>query len=590
MKKKLIFALWNTILKENKNNIIINHPGGDLIKRNFNNEYFYSERWSHQKNLINDNVYLHKLYEKILTYLSKFLNTYHKVNFTKKYWRIVIGIWLYKFICVVFERWNALKEVSLQYKEIDTEILRYNSEKFIPYGNEDFSYFIQTDSWNTYIFYELINNLKFNSIIKKSSNKILLLNDVNEIYKRLTLRNTNYKNKIFNYLQKFFLKNNQNLDHFIFDTYLSNLEEIKINLRLNKKLMLFKSLKFDDLYPNLLVEKKKLSNERTEKNKIKKNNFDNFIFEFCKKNIPKTYLEYFDLTNKVLKKYKLPKKPKSIFTTLGICRSTLMDIYIANKIEGGTKLIIAQHGGNYGQHKVHFGTSHEHKIAQKFFSWGFKFRSNTKPLGIIKKIHNKKYNKKNDLILLEFRTRSLYSQTLKMDSGAINSKIYMQNLIEFYKNLKNEEILDQLKVKLHNKDYGVQEKKILLEANKKINFIDPKKNSASLYKKTKLVIHTFPSSGHLECMTSNIPMLIFFVNDINLLKPETKKYFKKFKKLGIYHDNPISLGNMVRKIYKDPGKWWYSKRIQYIRKKYTEGFAISNKNLVNDIIQTLKKV
>ena len=78
--------------------------------------------------------------------------------------------------------------------------------------------------------------------------------------------------------------------------------------------------------------------------------------------------------------------------------------------------------------------------------------------------------------------------------------------------------------------------------------------------------------------------------DINLLKPVTKKYFKEFRKLGIFHNSPISLSNMLKKIHKDPGKWWFSEKIQTIRKKYVNEFALVNKNLVDDIIKTLKEI
>tara|TARA_B100000780_G_scaffold155630_2_gene108834 strand:+ start:4227 stop:5999 length:1773 start_codon:yes stop_codon:yes gene_type:complete len=590
MKKNLIFKLRNINLKDKKKNIILNLPNGFLIKKKFNSEFFYSERWKHTNKIIKDFEYLNDFYEKKLTYLSKFLNTYHQVNYNKRYWRIVIGTWLWKFLNLVFERWNTLKEVSKKYKEISVEISKYKQEDFIPYGIEDFVYFTQSDTWNNYIYTEIINNFKFHSISKKVISKIILNEDISEIKKRLILNNSNYKSKIFNLVQKGLLEYNLNQDYFVFDTTLSNLEEIKINFSLNKKVFLFKSIKFDRLLPYLTSEKINLSNKRYNNRKIKENNLEDLLFKLIKENIPKLYLEHFNLTNKVVTKFKLPKKPKIIFSTLGINRSTLMDIYIANKITSGAKLVLAQHGGNYGQHRAHWGTIHEHKIANNFISWGSKFENKTKPLGIIKKIDEIKFNKKNNLILLEFRTRNLYSQTIKIDGGAINNKLYMENLIKFFNNLKNTEILDKLKIKLHHKDFSTGEKEFLQQSNQKLQFTDNTKNTKSFYKKSKIVIHTYPSTGHLECLASNIPMLIYIQPDINLLEPKTKKYFKEFRKLGIFHNSPVSLSNMLKRIHKDPSKWWFSEKIQTIRKKYVNEFAIVNKNLVDDIIKTLKEI
>ena len=85
--------------------------------------------------------------------------------------------------------------------------------------------------------------------------------------------------------------------------------------------------------------------------------------EFILINLPKAYLEGYDIIENSLKTKNLPLSPKVIFTSKGINRSTLMDRYIASKLLLNTKLIVAQHGGNYGQHKGHWGSKHEMKIS-----------------------------------------------------------------------------------------------------------------------------------------------------------------------------------------------------------------------------------
>ena len=129
------------------------------------------------------------------------------------------------------------------------------------------------------------------------------------------------------------------------------------------------SLKFGNLYPKLISVKEKMSEKRKIHKTIAKNNFNQGLYDLCKKNIPKSYLEHFKLSNKVLEKFILPKKPKVIFSTKGVAggRSTLMDMYTAKCAINGTKIVIAQHGGNYGQHKIHPATIHESKISKRFF-------------------------------------------------------------------------------------------------------------------------------------------------------------------------------------------------------------------------------
>ena len=78
-----------------------------------------------------------------------------------------------------------------------------------------------------------------------------------------------------------------------------------------------------------------------------------------------------------------------------------MDFYIASKTNEGSKLLIAQHGGNYGQHKGHWGSKHEIEISDKFLSWENIKTDKIIPLGFIKKINKINYNKKNQMILFE---------------------------------------------------------------------------------------------------------------------------------------------------------------------------------------------
>ena len=72
-----------------------------------------------------------------------------------------------------------------------------------------------------------------------------------EIYKNLGKRN--FKEKISLLIQKILNFLPQNKKILIFSTYMSNLDEIKLNLFLNKSLLFYKSLR-----PYLLFKKEKI--------------------------------------------------------------------------------------------------------------------------------------------------------------------------------------------------------------------------------------------------------------------------------------------------------------------------------------------
>ena len=58
--------------------------------------------WSDRKQLHLDYQRIFSLYEIYLKKLTISLNEIHDVEHTIDYWRIVVGPWLYYFICIVF--------------------------------------------------------------------------------------------------------------------------------------------------------------------------------------------------------------------------------------------------------------------------------------------------------------------------------------------------------------------------------------------------------------------------------------------------------------------------------------------------------
>ena len=152
--------------------------------------------------------------------------------------------------------------------------------------------------------------------------------------------------------------------------------------------------------------------------------------------IPSGYLENYENIGNIVNQIPFPKFPQKIFTTLGINRSTLMDRYVAQNVEKGSSLILAQHGGSYFQTKFHFNSIYETEISDKYLSWGKIKKRNISSVGVIKDISNA--SKVSNKILLEVRMRkSAYQEEIKIDSGFLEGeKNFQKNLCEFFFTLK----------------------------------------------------------------------------------------------------------------------------------------------------------
>ena len=142
------------------------------IKRKSIERYKYivqKHHWEDSNKFNKDFYYLEDLHERLLLSLSIFFNKYHKVNFSTKYWRILIGPWLLTFIPIIFDRWENLRVALDEEKLWEFDLYEFDSYKFIPNNFESFQTQQSNHMWNNYIFsqiliYQYKNILRFNII------------------------------------------------------------------------------------------------------------------------------------------------------------------------------------------------------------------------------------------------------------------------------------------------------------------------------------------------------------------------------------------------------------------------------------------
>jgi len=64
--------------------------------------------WDDRKKLHQDYLILTEIYKKNISILGVFLNKKNNVKHTSRYWEIVAGPWLKRFLMIAFDRWEIL--------------------------------------------------------------------------------------------------------------------------------------------------------------------------------------------------------------------------------------------------------------------------------------------------------------------------------------------------------------------------------------------------------------------------------------------------------------------------------------------------
>ena len=550
---------------------------------NKNNYVIQPYHWCDKNKLINDELKLRSIYEKILIYLSNRLNNYHNVNYSLNYWRILLNPFLISLINILFDRWESIRIAYQNYDIKETKVISLNLQELIPFSGQHFKQGVADDDiWNHYV---------FSLIIKKIGKNIAFINDTENLsilreYKRKTLhlrKKINYNlfiNKIIELLLSFFRKKT---DSVFINSGLPKFTQLMCNIKL--KQLRFNTFKFANYHTGSVANldiRKKMNKDIP----FIKNEFEKFCFENIFNFLPTIYLEDFKKLEDRYSSLKLPKNPKYIFTSTGHLISDEFKYWSAKKIENNSKLIIFQHGNAYGTSKMTTYENHEIKIAEKFLTWGWTSKNNVFPFCNIK-TNSKKINYKNDgnCLLITF----LASKYFTIGFSSISSSEWLKyhsKSEELYSKLNNK-VKDNLEVRLSpNYSNWTSQDKRWKNINPRIKFAN-KENIEYHYKKSRLCIVDHEGTPFLELMALDIPVILF--QPFEPIRDEEMIYFEYLQSVGIFHTKVESASNHINRIWDDVDFWWNSSKTLEAREKFKHRHSRTIKNPSSELMKILKK-
>lgn len=551
-----------------------------------NNIFTYKDNYLVAKNIYkyqankftvkNEIRYIASIYNNILDNLYVSLNNYHNKNFNKKYWEIVIYRWLFYYIAHVFARWQIIKKI-IRYNNIKSlYAIDFNCDDFRPndtwhahnimYSNNNY--------WNTWIFTEI---LKEN--FKKININYLRVNikKIRKILKVISKPIEFYNIKNFFLSRKFFLYRFQ----------IPKLLKIKIFLK-NFQFLFFKKKKFFFFPTSKEKNKKKFSYIYKKKN----DNLYNFINKLLVYNIPKVFLEDYEKLQDEIKKLNWPKRPFCILTSYGHYYDEIFKLYVAQKTAEGSKLLIAQHGSLNIISNSLFEKDYDIKISDRYLTWGWKSSKKTYPLfnttvqGI--NVEKFKFSKKKKILLILY---NLKHSLIKSPNGHLGElekkKIQILMCVNFLKEL-NKNIFRKIDAKIISMENPNVVKNSILYKFPKLNFIKNNKLAYTLRDKFNLQIETYLSTGFLEAMYINRPVILLFNEQIiDGVNRKFKKYINILKENNIIFTNPRKAANFINKEYPNTPNWWNSASVQRARNEFCYLYSRHSSNPLSDFNKSL---
>ena len=573
----------------------------DVVDDNLNNSLIHEYHWNNRKKLVED-------YNGLTNFISYNFGTFSKymANITKapndqRYWKINLEIWLGYLIQILYDRWESIRTLpefkfNLQKINYDISYIRANTVR-------DFFTDLFTDNWNE-IVYRLILDAQNKKINYKSINTDETQSPIDNNSKNIKTNSLSFNLKVSKFLTELIHKFYQP-DIFIINSYLSRINEIKLQLLLKELPLNYKRPIFDPKF-----DYKDITNEKNIKKELNPINLiinENSSWDVQNKDflvwfnkilpffIPYNYSIKFKEFSENMRKLPFPKNPKLIFTSVLHIQHDYFNLYTSEKVYNGAKYIIGQHGGGFRSMEVCYNENIHKDLSDYYLTWGKdRLNDNSFPSKVIavgnlktssKKIKKKNINNQRALLLTVEYPRFSYVLT----SAVISSQWleYYEDLKKFLQKTSDLGLSEKITIRNKLRGYGWNMGGKLSNQFPSLKYDDIKDYYNSL-QSSSIVISTYNGATYLETMSLNIPT-IFYWNPLYWeLNKNSKIAYDELSKVGIFHTNPISAAEFYNNIKNDINSWWYSQKVQLARQSFCEKYSIKNKNISHEIMNIIK--
>lgn len=522
-----------------------------------------------QKQKDADHAEARALEEGLFSVLCDTLNEDHGTRHGARFWKIVLGHWFHRYVDVILNRVRTLELCLRTHPLSGTTAFSDECYTLAPQDSYAAIWAFNDSRWNSALYVRILNLLGATGcpmeIISGDASagfRWPVAGPEHNPGRRILKWGYRHARKLAGQLAG---KN----DAFIINSFLPRKEEIKLQLALGQVPQLWASPK------PALAENPDRKLRQSLSARIAGDADGSLagilramLFEL----LPLCYLEGFAELAESVKQLPWPKGPEFIFTSNNFDTDEVFKLWTATKVESGFKYVTGQHGSNYGTYRYMYPAVEE-ETADRFLTWGWTdgLPQHT-PTFIFKTAGRKAEacNPDGGLLLIELHAGLMLST---WDATA-EFKAYFadqQRFIEKLQNLPKE----HLTIRLHHGHTNLKwcEEDRWKEFDPTLKLDAGASDISKLIAQSRLIIHSYDSSGILETLSQNIPTLAFWQNDFDHLRESAIPYYQLLVDAGIIHFTPESAAAKVNEVWGDVAGWWRQASVQDARKQFCDRYA-----------------
>ncbi|MBM3302800.1 MAG: hypothetical protein FJY85_22990, partial [Deltaproteobacteria bacterium] len=111
--------------------------------------------WDDRRRFYQACDYLESCYERVLNFLTDYLNHAHQVSFSRRYWRVLLGAWLLDYLHAVYDRYVHLSDAFTLYPDLQTILLDPQCCR-VPLDTLEYAKLAERDPYNLQLFSQLL--------------------------------------------------------------------------------------------------------------------------------------------------------------------------------------------------------------------------------------------------------------------------------------------------------------------------------------------------------------------------------------------------------------------------------------------------
>ncbi len=528
--------------------------------------------WDDRSRLPEDLVYISDVYESLLPQLARVLNDLHGVDYSTRYWRIVVGWWLFYFAQIFFDRWQVIQGAAQAYP--NAELFRLapgNGSRAAPDMPAAHAAFI-SDRWNERLSADVAERWTDLSVRTIADREMPTANDMQRGSStqppRPSLRSRIYGTFKWPIGWPSRLRIFYGEGIALYQPYLPMSAKVRLYLLMGQVPSPGRTERPPPATPEMSWRSWKLPTGTTGR-------FVEALVEAVPQYLPSCFLEGYEAASAVVRTFQMSSRPRVIMTAQAFSSDSCWLMWAAAQCELGSKLVIGQHGGHYGAVAWSASQMHEVAISDRYLSWGWTDAAQPKvraaPANKLIGSRELKPASQGACLLVNMADPQ---QSCFMSSAPVGPQVgrYLDDQFQFAAALSNE-VRSHLLVRQFSHDHHWDVAARWHENDSRIKLVSNDVKMKKLLRQTRLYVATYNSTTFLESFTHGIPTVMFWNPRFWELSADAEPYFDALRRAGILFDDPVSCANHVSAIWSDVSAWWLEPGVQRAVASFTNRFA-----------------